>query len=444
MLQRKSLVVLTFGLLLSVGCSIRKNPTPPSLPAAGKIEITTQTFTGTLDAFSNALITAIRPDPTARTVAVYTPPGHRIRGQGRPFPTLYLLHDFGGTETYYGFFEFARLLDRLIASGEIQPMIVVQTDFSNFYGGSFYTDSPGSARYFTLIDSLVSYVDRTYNTVGGRRARALAGLGMGGYGALKYVLSGSDTTFGSVSALSAPLGFDGGGTGRGFLDTTYRYAIFNEVKFSNGTPRIPRGDSARYDSVRLRQLDPTDTVHFPDRFQASLLHTNLIFAMAAAFSPVDTTFDGVVDSLSTSQQRSTPNFFKVSRASRDAGVFYPFDHRGDTISPVWQHWRRHDLTLLLPTQSGRLDSTPVQISCGLDDQLGMLDQTRAFRTALFAAGFDTTDFTGKTRPQFLKKFFYEEYSGYPGRPADHTGFVSDQLVKVFKFHSQFLEPARVP
>jgi hypothetical protein len=42
------------------------------------------------------------------------------------------------------------------------------------------------------------------------------------------------------------------------------------------------------------------------------------------------------------------------------------------------------------------------------------------------------------------QFYYEEYSGYPGRPADHATFIADQLAKVLRFHSQFLDTATVP
>jgi len=437
-------LLILFGALVFTGCNKRKNPAGSSAPARGKVFEVDLNFVGTLDSVNNSLwVSNIRPRliQSTRTVRVYTPPGYAQRGQGRPFPTLYLLHDFGGTDTYYGFYELAETLDRMIAFGEIQPMLVVQTDAINFYGGAFYTNSPGSARYFTMIDSqLVGYVNDTYNTVFGKKSRGVCGHGMGGYGALKMILTGNDTTFGSVSALSAPLAFEGSATDQGFLSPSYRFAVFNELG-------VPLNDSTAYDSLRRESFTDILSLFKPDPFNPKLVRTNLLFAMAAAFSSVDTTLDGNTDSLSTSQQNSTPYFFKFSQTGRDAGVLFPFNYKGDLILSVWSRWLRHDIKTFLadPAKLARLDSVPLYISCGLDDQLGMLEQNKTFRDTLTSKGFSpVSSFAGMTRTQFSKKFFYEEYPGYPGRPADHNTFINDQLVKVLKFHSQFLDTAQVP
>lgn len=437
----KTLLPIFFGVLVLAGCNKRKSPVEPSAPPRGTVFQTPDVhFHGTLDSTVNSLtLENFRSllDDSVRTVRVYVPPGHKPRGQGRPFPTLYLLHDFGGDDTYFGFYELAHLMDRLIAAGEIQPMIVVQTDARNFYGGSFYTDSPGSARYFTMIDSqLVSYVDTTYNTVRGRRSRAVCGHGMGGYGALKLILTGSDTTFGSVSALSAPLAFAGTGTDQGFLSSSYRLAVFSELG-------VPSNDSMAYDSLR-RESFIKSSRFTPAPFNTNHLRANLLFALAAAFSSVDTTFNRVVDSLSTAQQNSTKNFFKFSKTSKDAGVLFPFDHKGDTIPSVWPRWLAHDIKTLLSSKAAKLDadSIPVYINCGVDDELGLLNQNRAFiaEMRLLRPSKEAAGLPAMRRDQF----FYEEYPGYPGRPADHSTFIYDQLAKVIKFHSQFLDTARVP
>jgi hypothetical protein len=73
----------------------------------------------------------------------------------------------------------------------------------------------------------------------------------------------------------------------------------------------------------------------------------------------------------------------------------------------------------------------------------MLEQNRDFLAQLLTVrgvSKKAANFVGMGRDQF----YYEEYSGYPGRPADHTTFIADQLVKVLKFHSQFLDTAAVP
>lgn len=435
------------GAVLVAGCGKRKNPADVGSPSRGNVVASAPDFINTLDAANNALIiNQRRPDPMTRRVRVYIPPGYQPRGSGRPFPTLYLLHDFGvypdvngsdfgGNDAYFGFFELAALLDRLIAAGEIKPMIVVQADLpSYFYGGSWYTNSTSTARYFTAVDSfLIRFVDSTYNTVFGRRARAVSGHGVGGYGALKLVLTGNDTTFGSVSALSAPLAFGDAGSGMGFQSPFYINGLFSE----NG---VAVGDSARF---------RRDTVLFPDPRLTQKIRTNLLFAMGAAFSPVaDTALfkqELVKQGGREALLDTIPNYFQFSTSPKDPGFLFPIDWNGAIIDSVWQQWLAHDIKTMLsdPSKAARLDSTPLYFSCGLQDELEMLEQNRDFLsrlTTVRGVPRRAANFIGMGRDQF----YYEEYSGYPGRPPDHSTFIADQLARVLKFHSQFLDTAAVP
>lgn len=440
--------VVCLGVLIVGGCSKRKNPANSPVPPRGLVvEFSSVPFRSTLDTINNALIlNGIRPDPMFRRIRVYLPNGYQPRGSGRPFPTLYLLHDFGlhpdikdtpfgWSQSYFGFYEFRNVLDKLIATGEVQPMIVVQVDAANyFYGGSFYTNSTSTARYFTAIDSfLVRFVDSSFNTVFGRRSRGVSGHGMGGYGALKLILAGNDTTFGSVSALSAPLAFgDSGITGKGFQSSAYLNALFVE----NG---IALGDSARF---------RRDTVLFPAPLNTRKLKTNLLFSLAAAFSPADTSFRDSLGSSGPGREallNRISNYFQFSKSPKDPGFLFPFDWNGAVIESVWNRWIDHDIRRMLsdPAKVSRLDSTPVYFSCGLQDELGMLEQNRDFLSRLLivrGGGKRAVNFIGMDSSQF----YYEEYSGYPGRPADHATFIADQLAKVLKFHSQFLDTATVP
>lgn len=449
MRQGKYVWLAFFGVLLFISCSKRKNPATPLSPPQGQILFQAPLFRNTLDTVNNALIfNNLRPERPFRGIRVYVPPGYQPRGQGRPFPTLYLLHDFGvypdvsgsltgGSDNYFGFYQFAYIMDRLIAAREIKPMIVVQTDLSNFYGGSFYTNSTSTARFFTAVDSfLINHVDQTYNTVFGRRSRAVSGHGMGGYGALKLILTGSDTTFGSVSALSAPLAFGDSGSGAGFQSPFYINGLFAENGIALGDSALFRRDSAR--------------VLFPDPRLTQKIRTNILFALGAALSPVtDTAFfkrqleagrrERLLDSI--------PDYFQFSKSPKDPGFLFPIDWNGTIIDSVWRQWLTHDIKGMLsdPSKTARLDSTPLFFSCGLQDELGILEQNRAFRDALLNAGLSPVSiYTGWTRNLFSGKFYYEEYSGYPGQPANHTAFIYDQLVKVLKFHSQFLDTAAVP
>ena len=59
-----------------------------------------------------------------RRMSVYTPPGYEQSKQ--KYPVLYLLHGMGGDEeAWLNFGRSAQILDNLIASGKIKPMIMV-------------------------------------------------------------------------------------------------------------------------------------------------------------------------------------------------------------------------------------------------------------------------------------------------------------------------------
>jgi S-formylglutathione hydrolase FrmB len=132
-------------------------------------------------------------EETHRNVAIYLPPGY-AESPGHRYPVVYLLHGILDTEVVWTrawyepddpFGTVARLMDRGIAAGRLQPMIVVMPDMRTVGGGSFYVDSAatGSWETFTVRD-LVDWVDGRYRTLDDRESRGIAGHSMGGYGAI--------------------------------------------------------------------------------------------------------------------------------------------------------------------------------------------------------------------------------------------------------------------
>lgn len=97
----------------------------------------------------------------------------------------------------------AQVLDDLAKEGEITEFIVVCPNASR---DSFYIDAVAPDRnYATLIvDDLLDHCVETLRIKPERSARAIAGVSMGGYGALKIALDHPDK-FGAVAAHSAAL-----------------------------------------------------------------------------------------------------------------------------------------------------------------------------------------------------------------------------------------------
>jgi S-formylglutathione hydrolase FrmB len=127
---------------------------------------------------------------------VALPPGYERAT--RRYPALYLLHGLTGDyRDWEGRADLARHLRE-------HALIVVMPDAGN----SWYVDAADgrSGRYERAIGlDLVNAVDARYRTLDAPYARAVAGLSMGGYGALKFALK-HPQRFAFAGSLSGALG----------------------------------------------------------------------------------------------------------------------------------------------------------------------------------------------------------------------------------------------
>ncbi|MHB1686687.1 MAG: alpha/beta hydrolase [Ignavibacteriaceae bacterium] len=119
----------------------------------------------------------------------------------RYYPVVYLLH--GYTDNDMGWIQFGEanmIADEGIANREIPPMILVMPDA----GVSWYVNNyDNSIRYEDFfIKEFIPYIEQHYRIRTEKRYRAVAGLSMGGYGALVYALKHPDM-FSSCVAFSA-------------------------------------------------------------------------------------------------------------------------------------------------------------------------------------------------------------------------------------------------
>jgi len=117
------------------------------------------------------------------------------------FPVLYLLHGLYGN---YMNWDTRTNLERYAGRYE---MIIVMPDAGDSWYTNSFTDSKDKFEDYIAKD-LVAEIDGRFRTLGSRHARAIAGLSMGGYGALKIALRYPENFAfaGSLSgALNAPL-----------------------------------------------------------------------------------------------------------------------------------------------------------------------------------------------------------------------------------------------
>jgi S-formylglutathione hydrolase FrmB len=117
-----------------------------------------------------------------------------------PFPVLYLLH--GMTDDHTAWLRRSNI-DRHV---EEYPLIVVMPDTER----GWYSDAlrdPSKRFESYIIQDLIPFVDSTFNTVADGSGRAVAGLSMGGYGALRLGMRHPDM-FRLVHGFSS--GFDFG------------------------------------------------------------------------------------------------------------------------------------------------------------------------------------------------------------------------------------------
>jgi len=117
---------------------------------------------------------------------------------GRRYPTLYLLHGAWGDRTDW--LKRAPLLEAM----NRRDLIVILPDGGQF---GWYVDSPTSpcSNYETFITrDLIADVDARFPTLRGRAARGIAGLSMGGHGALSLAAN-HPRLFSSASSMSGIL-----------------------------------------------------------------------------------------------------------------------------------------------------------------------------------------------------------------------------------------------
>lgn len=225
-------------------------------------------------------------------VRVLLPSGYS-QGGGR-FPVLYLLH--GGGDDFRAWTDKGEAAD---ASADV-PIIVVMPDGGRggFYSDWVATGALGLPRWETYhLRELLPWIDSTFRTEARREGRALAGLSMGGFGAMSYAARHPDLFVAAASFSGA-------------LDNTIYRSIFDVATRRDGGPPDAIWGPWRTDGVRWHAHNPCDlaanlcglslivrtgtgipgelTPHArPDPIEAIVLHESLRFHQRLAKHGID-------------------------------------------------------------------------------------------------------------------------------------------------------------
>ena len=127
-----------------------------------------------------------------------TPRNHRLAR----YPVLYFLHGLGQNEQTLFSTGGWSVIEDLRRQHKIDDFLVVAPEGKR----SFYVNSPGeSVRYSDFfLQEFIPYIESKYRVRPGRKGRAITGVSMGGYGALRFAFAHPEM-FSAVSAQSAAL-----------------------------------------------------------------------------------------------------------------------------------------------------------------------------------------------------------------------------------------------
>lgn len=180
--MRKLRTVFISGLLLV--CAVAAQARTLQAPAAKSTGCKTEEFQVT------------HLDRTAVKFNIILPRDYAT--SGRRFPVLYLLHGYTGH--YSDWCEKTRIVDYAKPYEEI---IVMPEGENGWYVNNYTNPKMQWENY--IIEDLIPYVEAHYRTVALREGRAIAGLSMGGYGAMFLGLKYHEM-FAAVASLSGVVG----------------------------------------------------------------------------------------------------------------------------------------------------------------------------------------------------------------------------------------------
>ncbi|HIP79351.1 MAG TPA: enterochelin esterase [Kiloniellaceae bacterium] len=274
-------------------------------------------------------------DPSLRDVPVYIPEGH----DGAGLPLLVDLVGFtAGGPAHVNWKNFGEnvpeRLDRLIAGGEMPPVVVAFPDCFTRLGGNQYINSEALGPWEDiLIDEVVPLVEQRLGC-GGDGRRGVFGKSSGGYGAIVHALRRSDF-WAAAACHSGDMGF--------------------ELCYLRDMPAMLRA-IAKKGSIEAFIKD----FEAGPKWKGDEIHLLMTLAMCATYDPDPSAF---------------------------CGVRLPVDlETCELIEERWQNWRRWDPVILADSHGANLKKLKaLWIDCGDIDQYDLVYGARRLHRKLKAA-----------------------------------------------------------
>jgi S-formylglutathione hydrolase FrmB len=212
-------------------------------------------------------------------------------------------------------------LDRMFASDECPPAVIVFVDAWTSLGGSQFINSSATGRYMDyLCDEVVAFVDARYPTLRSRDHRGLAGKSSGGYGAMVVSMCRPDV-FGAFASHAG--------------DALFECCYLPEFPVVARALRDHFEGSYEVFLERLREADHFDWSQLGAPLSA--------YAMAAAYTP---------------------------DPDNPAKPVLPFEiETGRLIEEVWRRWLRWDPVRMAPRHAEALRSMRrIYLDAGKSDE----------------------------------------------------------------------------
>jgi len=296
----------------------------------------------TLPIDSRALRGNLLGDPAVRSVAVYLPPGYDT--EPADYPLFVGLAGFTGSGlrmiAWQGFGEsLPQRLDRLVAAGEMGPVVAAFPDGFTSLGGNQYVNSPATGRWEDFVlDEVVPALERRYRVRPGAEHRAVFGKSSGGYGALVHGLR-HGARWGAVASHSGDMAF--------------------ELVYGREMPR----------ALDVLARDGGDVVRFVERLREARkiggdeMTALMLLAMAATYDP-------------------DPGMPFAARLPVDPTTCEWIDER-------WQRWLAHDPLRMIEREDGQAALRRLRglfLDCGTRDPYALHYGARRFARRLEALG----------------------------------------------------------